>query len=170
MATPCIQSMEEYYFGRIFDSRYCLSSKRRCPYWRILFSEMADFFVSIESQTLTALNSLFEEMSKIIPWSRCSGDPTSVKCKANVDSYKTCSVFKGREYVVSYGYDEDLIVNWRTAEDRQRRHCVSQAYYIFLSHDFDVFYLWGLLFSVFKIDWNCNFVGLLHHPFWLQLI
>ena len=56
------------------------------------------FFVSIESQTLTALNSLFEEMSKIIPWSRCSGDPTSVKCKVSVDSYKTCSVFKGREY------------------------------------------------------------------------
>ena len=25
-------------------------------------------------------------------------------------------------------------------------------------------------FSVFKIDWNCNFVGLLHHPFWLQLV
>ena len=25
-------------------------------------------------------------------------------------------------------------------------------------------------FSVFKIDRNCNFVGLLHHPFWLQLI
>ena len=21
-----------------------------------------------------------------------------------------------------------------------------------------------------KIDWNCNFVGLLHHPFWLQLV
>ena len=56
------------------------------------------FFVSIESQTLTALNSLFEEMSKIIPWSRCSGDPTSVKCKVNVDSNKTWSVFKGREY------------------------------------------------------------------------
>ena len=42
MATPYIQSMEEYYFGRIFDSRYCSSSKRRCPYWQILFSEMAD--------------------------------------------------------------------------------------------------------------------------------
>ena len=56
------------------------------------------FFVSIESQTLTALNSLFEEMSKIIPWSRFSGDPTSVKCKVKVDSYQTCSVFKGREY------------------------------------------------------------------------
>ena len=25
-------------------------------------------------------------------------------------------------------------------------------------------------FSVFKIEWNCNFVGLLHHPFWLQLV
>ena len=25
-------------------------------------------------------------------------------------------------------------------------------------------------FSVFKIDWNCNFVGLSHHPFWLQLV
>ena len=24
--------------------------------------------------------------------------------------------------------------------------------------------------SVFKIDRNCNFVGLLHHPFWLQFI
>ena len=24
--------------------------------------------------------------------------------------------------------------------------------------------------SVFKIDRNCNFVGLLHHPLWLQLI
>ena len=25
-------------------------------------------------------------------------------------------------------------------------------------------------FSVFKIDWNCNFVGLLHQPFWLQFV
>ena len=24
--------------------------------------------------------------------------------------------------------------------------------------------------SVFKIDWNCRFVDLLHHPFWLQLV
>ena len=24
-------------------------------------------------------------------------------------------------------------------------------------------------FSVFKLDWNCNFVDLWHHPFWLQL-
>ena len=31
MATPYVQSMEKYYFGRIFYSRYCLSSKRRCP-------------------------------------------------------------------------------------------------------------------------------------------
>ena len=25
-------------------------------------------------------------------------------------------------------------------------------------------------FSVFKIDWNCNSVGLLHHPYWLRLV
>ena len=25
-------------------------------------------------------------------------------------------------------------------------------------------------YSVFKIDWNCNFVGLLHHRFWFQLV
>ena len=37
-------------------------------------------------------------MSKIIPWSRCSGDAASAKCKVNVDSYKSCSMFKGREY------------------------------------------------------------------------
>ena len=44
---------------------------------------------------------------------------------------------------VSYGYDEDLIVNCRTTEDRRRRHCVSKAYYIFLIHDFDVFCWFG---------------------------
>ena len=26
------------------------------------------------------------------------------------------------------------------------------------------------IFSVLKINWNCNYVGLLHHPFWLQLV
>ena len=26
------------------------------------------------------------------------------------------------------------------------------------------------IFPCFKIDWNCNCVGLLHHPFWLQLV
>ena len=56
------------------------------------------FFVSIESQTLTTLKSLFEEMLQIIPWSRCSGDPASVKFKVSVDSYKTCSNFKGMDY------------------------------------------------------------------------
>ena len=25
-------------------------------------------------------------------------------------------------------------------------------------------------FSMLRINWNCNFVGLLHHPFWLQLV
>ena len=32
-------------------------------------------------------------------------------------------------------------------------------------------FVWrALKFSVFKIDWNFNFMGLLHHPFWLQLV
>ena len=54
--------------------------------------------VSVGSPTLTALKSLFEEISKIIPWSRCPGDPSSAKCKVKVDSYKACSRFNGREY------------------------------------------------------------------------
>ena len=37
MATPCFESMGEYYFGQIFGSKYCLNSKRQCPYWQILF-------------------------------------------------------------------------------------------------------------------------------------
>ena len=37
-------------------------------------------------------------MSKIILWSRCSGDAASAKCNVKVDSYKSCSMFKGREY------------------------------------------------------------------------
>ena len=50
------------------------------------------FFVSIDSQTLTALNSLLEEMSKIIPSGRCSGDPTSVKCEVKIQTPKTRQV------------------------------------------------------------------------------
>ena len=56
------------------------------------------FLVSVGSPTLTALKSLFEEISKIIPWSRCPEDQTSVKCKVKVDSYKACSCFNDREY------------------------------------------------------------------------
>ena len=58
------------------------------------------FFVSIESQTLTALNSLFEEMSKIIPSSRCSGDPTSVKCKVSVEYNEYVITVLHNEYVI----------------------------------------------------------------------
>ena len=56
------------------------------------------FLVSVGSPTLTALKSLLEEISKMIPWNRCSADATSVKCKVNVDSYNSCSIFNGREY------------------------------------------------------------------------
>ena len=56
------------------------------------------FPVSVVSSTLAVLNSLLEEISKITPWSRCPGDPTSVKCKVKVDSYKAFSCFNGRDY------------------------------------------------------------------------
>ena len=55
-------------------------------------------FASEGSPTLTALKSLLEEIFKMIPWSRCSADATSAKCKVNVDSYNSCSFFNGREY------------------------------------------------------------------------
>ena len=90
-------------YGRIllwtdFRFKILLKFKASMPLLANFIFRNGRFFVSTESQTLTALNSLFEEMSKIIPWSRYAGDPTSVKCKVNVDSYKTCSVLKGREY------------------------------------------------------------------------
>ena len=80
-----------------FWFKILLKFKASMPLLANLIFRNGRFFVSIESQTLTALNNLLEEMSNIIPWSRCSEDPTSVKCKINVDSYKKCSVFKGRE-------------------------------------------------------------------------
>ena len=42
------------------------------------------------------------------------------------------------EITVLYEYDEDLTVNARTAGANRKRRHVSQAYYIFLSHDFEV--------------------------------
>ena len=39
MATPCIENMEEFYFGQISDSTCCLNSKRQCLYWQIWLSE-----------------------------------------------------------------------------------------------------------------------------------
>ena len=43
VVTPCFESMGDFYFGQIFDSKYCWNSKRRCPYLQILFSGMGDF-------------------------------------------------------------------------------------------------------------------------------
>ena len=60
MATPCFESMEEYYFGRIFEIQSV--DALICKFY---FQEWA-IFVSVLSHILTALNSLFEEMSKII--------------------------------------------------------------------------------------------------------
>ena len=41
-------------------------------------------------------------MSKIILWSRSSGDAASAKRKVKVESYKSCSMFKGREYSLEW--------------------------------------------------------------------
>ena len=42
------------------------------------------------------------------------------------------------ESTVLYEYDEDLTVISRTAGAHRKKRHVSQAYYIFLSHDFEV--------------------------------
>ena len=61
-----------------------------------------------------------EEISKIIPQSRCLGDPTLVKCKVKADSYKSCSSLNGREY-------NFVRISWTGAY--RTRHHISQAYY-----------------------------------------
>ena len=81
-----------------FWFKILLKFKASMPLFANFIFRNGRFFVSVLSHTLTALNSLFEEMSKIILWSRCSGDAASAKCNVKVDSYKSCSMFKGREY------------------------------------------------------------------------
>ena len=114
-----------------------LTFKASIPLLAFLTFRNARFLVSVGSPTLTALKSLFEEISKIIPWSRCPGDPTSVKCKVKVDSYKACSRFNGRENsFVRIWWKPNC--NWRTARAHRTRHHVPQAYYISSSRGLDV--------------------------------
>ena len=124
-------------FWTDFWLKMLLTFKASMPLLANLTFRNGRFLVSVGSPTVTALKSLFEEIFKIIPWRRCPGDPTSVKCKVKVDSYKACSRFNGREYSL-YEYAEDLTVNWRTTRAHRTRHHVSQAYYISSSHGFDV--------------------------------
>ena len=91
MATPCIERTDFWF-------KMLLIFKASMPLLANLTFRNGLFLVSVVSPTLTALKSLFEEISKIIPWNRCPGDPTSAKCKVKVDSYKACSRFNGREY------------------------------------------------------------------------
>ena len=92
MVTPSFESMEGILLWTDFWFKILLKFKASIP----LFANF--IFKNWRSRTLTAFNSLFEEMSKIILWSRCSGDAASAKCKVKVDSYKWCRMFKGREY------------------------------------------------------------------------
>ena len=81
-----------------FLFKILLKFKASIPLFANFIFRNGRLFVSVLSHTLTALNSLLEEMSKIILWSRCSGDAASAKCKVKVDSYKSCNMIKGREY------------------------------------------------------------------------
>ena len=72
-------------FWTDFWFKMLLTFKASMPLLANLTFRNGRFLVSVGSSTLTALNSLFEEISKIIPWSRCPGDPTSAKCKVKVD-------------------------------------------------------------------------------------
>ena len=85
-------------FWTVFWFKMLLTFKASMPLLANLTFRNGRFLVSVGSPTLIALKSLFEDISKIIPWSRCPGDPTSAKCKVKVDSYKACSRFNGREY------------------------------------------------------------------------
>ena len=85
-------------FWTDFWFKMLLTFKASMPLLANLTFRNGRFLVSVGSPTLTVLKSLFEEISKIIPWSRCPGDPTSGKCKVKMDSYKACSRFNGREY------------------------------------------------------------------------
>ena len=65
MVTPCFESMGEYYFGRILIQNIAEIQSVDALICKFYFQEWA-IFVSVLSHTLTALKSLFEEMSKII--------------------------------------------------------------------------------------------------------
>ena len=56
------------------------------------------FLVSLGSVNPDTLKSLLEEISKITPLKSMLHRATSVKCKVNVDSYNSRSIFNGREY------------------------------------------------------------------------
>ena len=85
-------------FWTNFWFKIFLTFKAPMPLLANLTFRNGRLLVSVGSPTLTTLNSLFREISKIIPWSRRPGDPTSLKCKVKVYSYKACSRFNGIEY------------------------------------------------------------------------
>ena len=93
MVTPCFERMWEYFWFKTL-----LKFKASMPLLANFIFRNGRFFVSVLSLSLTALKNRFEEMSKIMPWSRCSGDAASAKSKVKVDSYKSGSMFKGRKH------------------------------------------------------------------------
>ena len=65
------------------------------------------------------------------------------------------------EGTVLYEYDEDLTVNSRTAGAHRKRRRVSQAYYIFLRHDFEVSYWFGQTNSNYLLTGIQDWLGFL---------
>ena len=123
-------------FWTDFWFKMLLTFKASMPLLANLTFRNGRFLVSVGSPTLTALNRLFEEIFKIIPWSRCPGDQTSVKCKVKMDSYKACSRFNGRRYSF-------VRIWWRLNCKLTNRKSISNetsciSYYISLSHGYDV--------------------------------
>ena len=55
-----------------------------------------------------------------------------------------------------------------------RNHLVpkslSPVFTIILFYKMCALFVSSVEYYFVKIDWNCNFVGLLHHPFWLKLV
>ena len=94
MVTPCIECTDWFYCGILLIQNVANIQSFNAFIGEFDILKRTVSNVSVYSSNLTALNSLFEEISKLIPWSRCT-----VKCKVKVDSYKACSRFNGREYI-----------------------------------------------------------------------
>ena len=126
MTTHCIESTEGFYFERTrliitnvaiiqsvnaFIGKFDIQKRAVPCFCRFTDPESVEKPVGINIQNNT--------------WSRCPRDPTSVKCKVKVDSYKAWSRFGGRWYSFVRIWWK-LTENWRTTRAYITKHHVSQ--------------------------------------------
>ena len=156
MVSPCIENTEWFFSWMDFWFKMLLTFKTPMPLLANLTFRNGWFLFSVASPTLAALNSLFEEISKIRPYNRCPGDPKSAKCKIKEDSYKACSRFNAIQYTFVRTW-------WRPnckltkARDHRMRYHVSQAYYIWSNNVFDVS-CWFCQTEIQNIYWHPGLV------------